>query len=169
MNVTPSPVEERAHFRDLLKRFHTAMLITHSARGRLHARPMAIARVDDDGGVWFLTAGGSAKIHEITMDTQVHIVCQDDRSAYLSMSGRAELRDDAHLIAQLWQEPFRVWFPDGADDPSIELIRVHPAQGEYWDNTGLQKVKYLFEAAKACATGQTPNVAEGEQHGRVVW
>lgn len=169
MNATPSPVEERARFRDLLKRFQTAMLVTHTAGARLRARPMAIARVDDDGGVWFLTAAGSAKTHEITMDTQVHIVCQDDRHAYLSMSGRAELRDDDHLIAQLWQERFRAWFPDGPDDPSIELIRVHPAQGEYWDSTGFQKVKYLFEAAKAYATGQTPGVTEGEQHGTVIW
>ncbi len=169
MDTTPSPVEARQHFRDLLKKFHTAMLVTHGKDGRLRARPMAVARVDEDGGLWFFSDTDSAKIHEIEADTAVHIVCQDDRSAYLSMSGRAQLRDDFHLIAQLWQEPFRVWFPGGADDPNIKLIRVHPAQGEYWDTTGFQKIKYLFEAAKAYATGETPKVAEGEQHGRVVW
>jgi general stress protein 26 len=169
MNQTPSPAEERQHFRDLLKNFKTAMLVTRGPDESLRARPMAVARVDADGGVWFITAADSAKVHEMEVDQNVHIVCQDDHSAYLSLGGRAELRTDAHLIDQLWQEPFRVWFPGGRDDPNIALIRVHPHQGEYWDSGGFLKIKYLFESARAYATGTTPEMEDGEQHGRVQW
>ncbi len=44
---------------------------------------------------------------------------------------------------------------------------MRPEEGEFWDNEGFNKIKYLFESAKAYVTGQTPEVAEGEQHGVV--
>ena len=167
MNETPPPAEQREHFHKLLKQFNTAMLVTHAGEGRLRARPMVVAQVEDDGRVWFITGAETAKTHEIEADTRVHIICQNDRSAYLSLSGRADLVRDRAKAAELWQEPFRVWFPGGKDDPNIELIVVRPEEGEFWDNEGFNKVKYLFESAKAHVSGKTPEVAEGEQHGRV--
>ena len=122
---------------------------------------------DDDGGVWFITGAETAKTYEIKADTRVHIVYQNDRSAYLSLSGRADLVRDRAKAAELWQEPFRVWFPGGKDDPNIELIVARPEEGEFWDNEGFNNAKYLFESAKAQLSGKTPEVAEGEQHGRV--
>ena len=159
--------EEREHCQELLKQFHTAMLVTHAGDERLRARPMAIAEVMDDGRVWFITAAESAKAHEISRDTRVHIVCQHDRSTYLSISGRASLVHDRAKVAALWREPFRVWFPEGKDDPNITLIEVRPEEGEFWDSEGLNKIKYLFRAAKAYAIGVTPEIDEGTQHGRV--
>ena len=50
---------------------------------------------------------------------------------------------------------------------AMALVSVTPQQGEYWDNAGLQKIKHLFEAAKAYATGHKPHVEEGEQHAKV--
>jgi general stress protein 26 len=167
MNTTPPTTEQREHFHKLLKQFSTAMLVTHAGLDRLRARPMAIAQVEDDCRVWFITGAESAKAHEIEADTRVHIICQNDRSAYLSLGGRAELVRDRAKVTELWREPFRVWFPGGKDDPNIELIVVRPEEGEFWDNEGFNKIKYLLESAKAYATGKTPEVVEGEQHGRV--
>ncbi|MGB8167900.1 MAG: pyridoxamine 5'-phosphate oxidase family protein [Chthoniobacteraceae bacterium] len=167
MNENPSPAAQREQFHELLKQFSTAMLITNAGEDRLRARPMAVARVEDDDRVWFITGAETAKVHEIENDTRVHLVAQNDRSAYLSLSGHADLVRDRSKVAELWQEPFRVWFPEGKDDPNIELILVHPDEGEFWDNEGVNKVRYIFQAAKAYVTGTTPAVAEGEQHGRV--
>jgi general stress protein 26 len=167
MHHTPTTAEQREHFHKLLSEFHTAMLVTHAANGRLRARPMAIARVEDDCRLWFFTTAESAKSHEIQADTHVHIVCQKDRSAYLSLSGRAALVRDPGVVGEIWKESFRVWFPDGIDDPNIELIVVNPEEGEFWDSEGFNKIKYLFASAKAYVTGTTPKVEEGEQHGRV--
>ena len=122
---------------------------------------------DDDGGVWFITGAETAKTHEIEADTRVHIICQNDRSAYLSLSGRADLVRDRAKAAELWQAPFRVWVPGSKDDPNIELIVVRPEEGGFWDNEDFNKIKHLFESAKAQLSGKTPEVAEGEQHGRV--
>lgn len=166
MKATPTSAEQREHFHKLLTQFCTAMLITH-AGAAFRARPMAFARVEDDCRIWFFTSAESAKSHEIQADTHVQIVCQKDRSAYLSLSGRASLERDRGMISQLWQEPFRVWFPGGKEDPDIELIVVSPESGEFWDNQGFNKIKYLFAAAKAYVTHTTPAVEEGEQHGQV--
>ena len=141
------------------------MLITHAGEGRLRARPMAIAKVEEDARVWFITGADTAKAHEIASDKRVHIVCQNDRSAYLSLSGHAEVVRDRAKIEELWKERFRAFFPQGKDDPEIALIDVRPEEGEFWDNEGLNKIKFLFALAKAYTGGDKPDVDEGEQHG----
>lgn len=60
---------------DLMKQFDNAMLVTHDG-SRLDARPMAIAKVDDDGGLWFVTDRQSSKMMEITASTDVGITMQ---------------------------------------------------------------------------------------------
>ena len=165
--ATSSP-GERAHLHQLLKQFHTVMLVMHADEGRLRTRPMALAHLDDDERVWFITGSESAKAHEIEADTRVHLVCQKGRSAYLSLSGHADLVPDrAKVAAAVWREPFKAWFPGGKDGPEIVLVSVQPEEGEYWDNEGSNKIKYLFETVRAHATGTKPEIKEGEQHGRV--
>jgi general stress protein 26 len=116
---TPTPAERRAHFHSLLTQFSTAMLVTHGPEGCLRARPMAVARIEDDSSVWFITSRDSPKTAEIKEDRGVLVVCQNDRSAYLSMCGQAELVRDQTKIDELWQELFKVWFPGGKEDPTL--------------------------------------------------
>ena len=167
MNSIPSPSAQTAHFISLLKKLNTAMLVTHTGDAGFHARPMALAAVEDDGQIWFISGKDTAKIHEIEIDSHVHIVAQDGDSAFLSLTGRASLIGDREKIAHLWKEPFRVWFPGGKDDPDIELISVHPERGEFWDSTGTNRCRYLWEAAKAYVTGTTPDTEDGDMHGKV--
>ena len=140
------------------------MLVTHEADGRLRARPMAIAQVENGGKLWFLSAEDTAKVHEIIKDTRVHLTLQKDRSIYLSINGHATVVHDRAKVDEVWQEAFKVWFPDGKDDPKLVLIAVEPEDAEYWDNQGWKKVKYLFQAAKAYVTHSTPEVDE-DKHG----
>ena len=167
MNAIPSPSVQTEHFISLLKKLRTAMLVTHTGEHGIHARPMAVAEVEDNGRVWFISGKDTAKVHEIEVDSHVHVIAQDGNSAFLSMSGKASLIGDRQKIADLWQEPFRVWFPGGKDDPDIELIAVRPEQGEFWDNQGTKRYRYLWEAAKAYVTGTTPDADDGELHGTV--
>ncbi|HYR57386.1 MAG TPA: pyridoxamine 5'-phosphate oxidase family protein, partial [Chthoniobacteraceae bacterium] len=153
MSTDPSPSVQRDHFISLLKNFHTVMLVTLAGENQFHARPMAIARVEDDGRLWFITAAETAKVHEIEFDSHVFLTAQHGNSAFVSLTGRASLVADREKIAELWAERFRVWFPGGKDDPNIELITVRPERGEFWDSTGLNRCKYLWEAARAYVTG----------------
>lgn len=167
MSDTPSSQEQAEHFISLLKKFSNVMLVTHTGDHGFHARPMAVAKVEDDGLLWFITSEETVKVHEIELDSHVHLIAQDGNSAFLSLTGRASLIGDREKIAHLWQEPYRVWFPKGKDDPTIELIAVRPERGEFWDSTGANRYKYLWEVAKAYMTGTTPVIAEGDQHGKV--
>ena len=167
MNETASPSELREHLLSLLKSFRTAMLVTHADTGHLHARPMAIADVTDDGRVWFVTGADTTKTREIQTDFHVDLICSNDSSAFLSLSGRASLVRDRQRIAELWREPFRIWFPGGKSDPSLELIAVRPERGEFWDNTGLNRCKYIWEAAKAYLTRTKPATHEDDLHATV--
>lgn len=163
---TPSlaTAEQRERLLKLLKTFSTAMLITHAGDNHLRARPMAIAQVDGFGIIWFISAQDTAKIHEIEEDTRVHLVCQSDHSAYLSISGRGTLVNNREKIKDVWDESYKTWFPNGVDDPEIVLISVRLDEAEYWDNKGWNKVEYLLKTAKAYVTGTTPDVDEKERH-----
>jgi general stress protein 26 len=160
----PASAEQREHLIKLLRQFSTAMLVTHAGDNRLRARPMAIGGVGDDAVVWFITGLDTAKAHEIENDTRVHLVCQNEDSAYLSLCGSATLLQERTRIDQLWQEPFKVWFPQGREDPNIVVIRVRIEEAEYWDNEGWNKVKYLVQSAKAYVKGTTPEPEDDDQH-----
>jgi general stress protein 26 len=153
-------------FHDILKGFRNAMLVTH-ASNKLRARPMAIAQLQPSCEMWFMTDVECAKTHEIESNTRVLVACQNDAGSYISVWGTARVVQDRAKIDQLWQEPYAVFFPKGKSDPSIALIQFKPEEGEYWDGGGLNKVKYLYEAAKAYVAGEKIHVKEGEQHGFV--
>lgn len=159
-----SPAE---HFRDLLKSYDTAVLITHGQQTHFNSRPMVIAKVEENCDLWFITSRDSGKVDEIELDPRAHVICQNGRSSCATVSGSASIVRDRIMINQLWRPAYRVWFPQGLDDPHIVLIQVCGAVGEFWDNTGCKGITYMYRALKAVVTGTVPEVTEGEQHGRV--
>ena len=53
-------------------------------------------------------------------------------NSYVSISGTAELITDQKKAQELWDPSYEQWFPQGASDPSLILIRVTVEQAEYW-------------------------------------
>lgn len=162
--MAENPVDR---LKELLEKFDSAMLITHAEGERIRARPMVIARVEANCDLWFLTGRGSPKVQEIQNNQQVSVVCQDGEKVCLSISGRAELVNDRRKLDEIWKEQFKVWFPGGKEDPEIGLIFVRGEEAEYWDSHGSKGVRYMFSAVKSYATGERPEIKEGEQHGKV--
>lgn len=160
-------MNQKEKFRELLRDFSTAVLITHTGKNDFRARPMAIAAVDEECGLWFITHLDSAKVHEIERNTHVHVVCQNSWASCISITGRATLNFDRSIIYKLWNPAYLAWFPKGVNDPDITLIHVVGEQGEYWDNSGLNRISYIYQTIKAIVTGTTPEVVEGDQHGQV--
>ncbi len=151
----------------LLQDFDAAMLVTRTDEGQLRSRPMALADVDPDGTLWFLTQRDSGKISEIARDQHVNVAMQSS-SKFVSLSGTATPVENRAKVAELWNEAWKVWFPGGKDDPALLLLKVEGQEGEYWDNSGTSGLKYLVEAGKAYLTGTRPDV-EGDPkvHGKV--
>lgn len=170
---------------EVLKEFDTAMLVTHALRpgsaaaaggtnspGRstpggadttrgLDARPMWIAKVEKNCDLWFFTGAESGKVDELREDPRVQIVAQDD-GRFVSLAGTARVLDDRRKAEELWKEPYKVWFPDGVNDPSLRLIHVLAEAGEFWNNSGTNRIKYLLKSAKAYVTGTRPTNDEDE-------
>ena len=153
--------------RELLDDFDAAMLVTRRPDGSLRSRPMAVAGLDPDGTLWFLTQDDSGKIDEIASDHHVNVAMQSSMK-FVSISGKAALVKDSRKVEELWNEGWKVWFPGGKDDPHLVLLKVQGEAGEYWDNSGTSGIKYLIEAGKAYLSGTRPDV-EGDPkiHGKV--
>lgn len=152
--MTDSPHNK---LQDLLAGFETAMLVTRTPEGEIRSRPMAVAEIEPDGTLWFLTQSDSAKVDEIMDDRQVNVAMQT-KLKFVSISGIATAVQDRRKVDKIWNEAWRHWFPDGKDDPSLLLLRVDGRTGEYWDNSGSSGIKYLIEAGKAYLAGTRPDV-----------
>lgn len=153
------------HLYDLVKDFRTAMLVTKDSSGELHARPMSVAELQADADAYFATSIDSAKIQEIETDPKVLISFQSG-SQFATISGTARVVRDRAVIERLWSDAWLAWFPGGKDDPSLCLLKFEAREGEYWDNSGLKGVRYLFDGVKAILQGEKADVHSG-QHGKV--
>jgi general stress protein 26 len=166
MGAVLNEEEKRAHLREVIADFDTAMLVTHDDAGEVRARPLALAQTKDDGVLYFPTSLSSPKIRELEVDPHVCVTMQDKRR-FVSISGRAQIMRDRPIIEALWSDAWKVWFPQGKDDPELALIAVVPSAAEYWDNKGGKGLAYLFEAAKAYVTGTTPDVGDDARNAKV--
>ena len=156
--------EEAIHkIAELVRDIHIAMLTTVSHDGSLHSRPMATQNTPFNGEVVFLTREDSGKVDEIKDDAEVSLCYSDAKHAFVTMTGRAAISNDRALIAALWNPMYKAWFPEGASDPEIRVLRIRVEQAEYWDAPASALVRKVQVLARA-ATGGRTNVGE---HARV--
>ena len=154
---------------EIARSFHTAMVVTSHPEGGSHARPMGIARVGDNGDIWFATNAGAGKVDEIAADSEVAVIMQG-KLRYVSLSGRANVITDVSLAKRLWHETWRPWFPGGPEDPDLVLLHVHTVRGEYWDLTGTRGLRYVVEAVKhAAARTRMPDTSPDGRHAEVTF
>lgn len=169
-NAVAAPASDRSRVYDLLRQFSTVMLITTEGEGdkaTLHARPMDVAKLDEDCSLTFVTGLDTAKVHEAKSEAAVYVVAQG-RSVYVSLRGRVEVVRDRERIHAAWKPVDKVYFPEGKDDPNLCLMVVHPAEAEYWDMSGPKGIRYLFEAARALFSGEPMQGSGGaETHDRI--
>jgi general stress protein 26 len=156
---------DRERLRALIQEFHTGMLVTRTPEGTLRARPMSIAKLENDDDLYFATSQESGKLEEIEQDHHVAVTLQSS-SAWVSLSGPARVLRDRAKIEACWNEAMKVWFPKGKDDPDLCLLQLRPVQAEFWNTQGTKGLRYVFEAAKALVRGTTPEAVPG-QHGEV--
>lgn len=133
---------------ELLRGFSTAMLITKTPEGEILSRPMAIAKIDANAEIWFVTDQHSRKMIDLSNDQRVGLTFQKN-NRFIAMSGNASVSFDRNQIEALWQESWLAWFPAGAEDPSLCLLHVLPTYAEYWDNFGSEGGKKTPKTGKA--------------------
>lgn len=150
-------------FDEIIGDFDTAMLITRSSSGELHGRPMHIAAHNDEAQLSFATSIATGKIADIDADHRAAVTLQGgDR--YVSLTGFVKISADANRIHALWSPAWQLWFPQGADDPTLRLIDFMPQSGAYWDISGGNRFEFLVEAGKALLQGEAIDQARLASH-----
>ena len=151
---------------DVLDEFSIGMLVTQTQSGQLRSRPMALARRDGTDAVYFATDDETGKMVELDAHPQVNVALQSS-SRYLSLSGRAEIVRDRRLVEDAWSPAMKPWFPDGKDDPSLILIKIVLDTGEYWDQSGGNMLRFLYQAGKAVLKNEQYNDGPESIHAKV--
>jgi len=121
------------HLSELIGGIEVSMLTTVDRTGRLHSRPMMTLRETSEGALWFFAQGSSHIVDDVHAHHPVNISYVDSvRGRYVSVSGRARVVTDRARKAQLWESRLAKWIPNGAEDPSVVLIRVEVQEAEFW-------------------------------------
>jgi len=122
------------HLQDMINDVEIAMMTTVAGEDFLRSRPMMTQRTEDDGVLWFFTNDHHAKAKELAEDPRVNVsYSKIDAQRYVSVSGLGEVVHDEEKKRQLWKPIYKTWFPDGADDPHLALLKVYIEKAEYWD------------------------------------
>lgn len=162
--ATPVPVtQDVTQLLERIQEVKYATLTTMSAQQRLHGRPMFTFKPEADGTLWFFSQRDAEKISEIQATPQVGLAYADpDKSTYVTLAGTAAVVEDRAKIKELWREDLRGFFPGGADDPSIALLKVQIENGEFWD-TASNILTRAYAYAKVLATGERYRPSADEQ------
>ena len=141
--------------RELVKDIDFCMLTTVDENGDLHSRPMsANGEIEPNGDLWFFTSASSHKVSEIEKLPKVNVSFADpDNQHYVSISGTAQLVQDRNKINELWKPEFKMWFPEGKDDPDVALLRVSLEKAEYWDSPS-STIGYALNVVSSLVTGK---------------
>ena len=154
MSESLSRDEQIQKIGELIADVRISTLTTVDPDGSLWTRPMAIQADGFDGTLHFFTKADSDKVARVAQNSNVAVAFSNpDDENYVMMSGRASVSNDRAMIADLWSEPMRTWFPEGADDPDLRLLRVDVDRAEYWD-TPSSAIVYALGYVKAVVTGK---------------
>ena len=157
MPETRSDAEAKRKVWEMIKDVEIAMMVTQDGEGHFRGRPMRAVNKEFDGVLWFFASAGSHVTGEAAGDGRVLLAYADPRGQnYVSVVGSAAVVQDPAKQKALWSEPLRVWFPGGAEDPKIALIRVECEGAEYWDSPSSTLV-HAYGYLKAVTTGEPPH------------
>jgi len=147
---------DQAKLAVLIKDVGVAMVTTVGADGHLHSRPMACPDRGFDGSLWFFTSDDSSKAEEVSAYGLVNVAFAEPKDGtYVSISGPATLVRDPAKARALWTPAAKLWFPGGAEDPRLVLLKVDIVHAEYWDEEA-GGMRVFLSLLKSVVTGRPP-------------
>ncbi|HMJ88225.1 MAG TPA: pyridoxamine 5'-phosphate oxidase family protein [Candidatus Acidoferrum sp.] len=113
----------------------SAMLTTEDRLGNLRSRPMVALEEMHDDALWFFSEASSHKVDDIHGHHAVNLAYADVANGrFISVSGRARVIRDRAQMREFWSSKLKAWFPKGADDPELVLLRVEIGEAEMWQS-----------------------------------
>ena len=164
MGDTTSRSDSLEKLRQIIKDIDFCMLTTIDEQGDPHSRPMSSnGDIDPNGDLWFFTNASSHKVSEVESSPKVNVSFADpENQRYVSVTGIARLVRDREKIDELWRPEFKVWFPQGKNDPDIALLRVSLERGDYWESPS-STVGYALSFVSSLVTGKQPEFGENRK------
>ena len=164
MKAAQAREDDLQKLRDMVKDIDFCMLTTVDEAGDLRSRPMSSnGDIDPNGDIWFFTGASSHKVSEVSTSPKVNVSFADpENQHYISISGHAELVRDRRKIEELWRPEFKMWFPEGKDDPDIALLRIRLEKAEYWDSPS-STIGYALSFVSSLVTGKEPDFGENKK------
>ncbi|WP_413291841.1 pyridoxamine 5'-phosphate oxidase family protein [Bdellovibrio sp. HCB185ZH] len=133
MDNTTNSIPEIKKLGDLIQDIKIAMLVTVTGGNSLHSAPLMTQEVDFDGSLWFIISKNSQKASDLHNENRVNVI-YSGHNKYVSVTGVAELVDNhPEKVRELWSKAYEVWFPQGPNDPNIQLLRIDIEKAEYWE------------------------------------
>lgn len=160
--------EAVSKMKEIIGHVPVCLFQTRLSQRPISTRPMHTGRVDDQGGLWFLTSRISPIGEHIHDDPEVQLLYANHEGAeYLTISGKAILSDERgmkdELLASVPELSTELQsIEEGGADPEVLLIQVIPTYSYYWDATageGTALVRMMVEGVFG-QRGQT--AVEGE-------
>jgi general stress protein 26 len=136
----------------------TCWLVTATAAGAWHARPMGGLHRDlerDDWRMRFVADGRSRKTREIRGAGRVAAIFQHGEDAFGTLIGVPSLRRDVPEAQLLLKKSFDTYFPTGEDRANAAVIEIDIQEMELWirgvtpEPFGLQPTRLERDAARA--------------------
>ena len=152
-NPDQSHAEAMAKVAKLIAGAKVGMFTTRDERGELVSRPMGLVEHEFDGTLWFVSRDDTRKAEQLGREPRVN-VSYSTGSAWVSISGRAEIVRDAAKVKELWGPGISAWFPEGPEDPNTVLVKVEADGAEYWDTPGGAITASVLSFVKAKTTGE---------------
>jgi general stress protein 26 len=124
-----------------------------------HFQPMTAFAEPEAGELWFFTRAETDLARDAShgAHTAMFVLQAKDRETQACVSGELTVEMDRDKIEKWWSPMLAAWYPGGKDDPDLRLLRLKCQDARVWiSDSG--PVKYLWEVAKANATGQTPDL-----------
>ena len=147
-----SKQEQMDTIQAMVKDIKYTMMTTRNGENHLHSCPMNTTETSIGAKeIWFIGHTPSETVDNIKQNAEVNLAyVTQDADKYLSVSGTAELVDDAEKLDELWTVMYNAYFEQGKEDPRVQLIKVVPHGAEYWANGNA-----IASAAKMTAAAVT--------------
>ncbi len=132
-----SQKEAREKAEKLLAGAKALFLATNGSHGHPNVRAMAPLKIEGAKTVWFATALESSKIIELVKDDKATLYGYAPRSmTEFRLWGRIQILDDAASRKKIWAEALKKYFPDGAGDSALRVLRFDTISGMYTGKEG---------------------------------
>ena len=98
--------------------------ITIGEDGIPNCRAMMTQEAEPDMDLWFAARMDSEKVDELRKNPRVGLYYYNPQDwSYTTVGGTVSVIQDRARFKKYWKDEWRRWFPNGPDDPNLEIHR----------------------------------------------